>query len=143
MTHIIASILGKTTRWTAALCVLFLWNCLATPAVAAPVKPDTGSVLEDSKLPPLVQPPKPAAPPIKIPERRPDQQADDTQPIRIRSGAFCPDSFYSERLPPSYPDLRKQLPEFLQTLFKCPHLLHVPRTGYILQNPLQAFHQHR
>lgn len=83
MTHYKVSILGKTSRWSAALCVLFLWNCLAAPALAAPVKPDTGSILEDSKLPPLVQPAKPAVPPIKIPERRPDQQADDTQPIPV------------------------------------------------------------
>ena len=83
MIHLKASIASKTTSWTAALCALFLWNCLAAPALAAPVKPDTGSILEDSKLPPLVQPPKPAVPPIKIPERRPDQQADDTQPIPV------------------------------------------------------------
>ncbi len=83
MNHLQAVITNKKIRWAAALCALFLWNCLAVPALAAPVKPDTGSILEDSKLPPLVQPPKPAAPPIKIEERRPDQQADDTQPIPV------------------------------------------------------------
>ena len=83
MNHLQAVITNKTIRWAAALCALFLWNCLAVPALAAPVKPDTGSILEDSKLPPLVQPPKPAAPPIKTEERRPDQQADDTQPIPV------------------------------------------------------------
>ena len=83
MNHLQAVITNKTIRWAAALCALFLSNCLAVPALAAPVKPDTGSILEDSKLPPLVQPPKPAAPPIKTEERRPDQQADDTQPIPV------------------------------------------------------------
>jgi hemolysin activation/secretion protein len=83
VTHNQTFILSKTIRWTAVLCALFLWNCLAVPALAAPVKPDTGSILEDVKLPPLVQPPKPAAPPIKIEERRPDQQADDTRPVPV------------------------------------------------------------
>ena len=83
MNHLQAVLTSKTTRWTVALCALFLWNCLAAPVLAAPVKPDTGRILEDSKLPPLVQPPKPAAPPIRIEERRPDQQADDTQLIPV------------------------------------------------------------
>ena len=85
MTHLQDIFTSKTTRWTGILCALFLWNCMAAPVLAAPVtqRPDSGSILEDTKLPPLVQPPKPAAPSIKVEDSRPDQLADDTHPILV------------------------------------------------------------
>ena len=58
---------------------------MALPVLAAPVQPDTGTMLEDTKLPPLVQPPKPPTPPIKIEEPKVDDTADDKQLIPVKT----------------------------------------------------------
>ena len=78
---------SRKLRAVAILCAILLGNGLSATALASPAtpRPDTGSILQDSKLPPLVTPRKPTAPSIKIEDSRPDQLADDTRPIPVRT----------------------------------------------------------
>ena len=64
-------------------------GALLAPVGAAPLLPDAGTILQESRRPPLAAPQKPPAPAIVIDEPRADDSVDDTRPIAVSRWRFA------------------------------------------------------
>jgi len=73
-------------RSAAVFCTaLTLGTITCAAALAAPAPPDSGSILEETKRPAILEREKPLPPAIKVQEPKPDKALDDVQPIEVRS----------------------------------------------------------